>query len=281
MNTSKLRNENTKLWSKVRTLTKELEKLRASQPLAQPADSSPKVSLDNISRKAKQRAALRLKNKKENLLRGAQEQIRRKFRINLSKQKVQKEWSTSSIQTQIEAFLCRDDVSKLCSNKGEQIDGHQIRYRLNHLNVLHEQFELETNIDVDYATFTRYVPSYIKRPNHECWGTCLCMLCLNSQIKYEKMHQLKNKHSCIKSIVDSTTIDLYDLASDKIKIDVFKENLATLNTENIVVTFCEWQKKKKANCVVPISTKATMSLSIKEFVQKFIAEIDVSDIFYK
>ena len=71
------------------------------------------------------------------------------------------------------------------------------------------------------------------------------MLCLNPQIKYEKMYQLKNKYSCIKSIIDSTSIDLYDLASDKSKIDIFKGNLATLNIENIVVTFREWQKEKR------------------------------------
>ena len=64
MNTSKLKNENTKLWNKVRTLTKELEKFRASQPLVQPIDSPSKVFLDNISTKAKQRTALHLKNKK-------------------------------------------------------------------------------------------------------------------------------------------------------------------------------------------------------------------------
>jgi hypothetical protein len=280
MNISKLKNENTKLRETVRTLTKEIEKLRTSQPLTSTPDSPSKVFFDNVSPNAKQRAVLRIKDKKEILPRGSSEQIRRKFGINLSKQSVPTAPSKSSLRTQIEDFLSRDDISKLCPDKHKQIDGHQIRYRLNNLDVLHQQFELESNIDIDYVTFTRYVPSYIKKPNHDSWGTCLCIICLNPQLKYEKMHQLKNKYSCIKSIIDSTPIDLYDLVTDKIKINEFKDNLVKLNKQEIVVTFCEWQKKKIVDCTAPVSTKVPMSISIKEFVQKFISEIDVSGVFY-
>ncbi|CAF1523484.1 unnamed protein product [Rotaria sordida] len=225
MNISKLKNENAELRETVRTLTKEVEKLRASRPLTPPHDSPSKVFFDNI--------------KKENLSRGISDQIKHKFGINLSKRSAPKEPSQSSLQTQIEDFLSRDDISKLCPDKHKQIGGHQIQYRLNHLNMLHQQFELESNIDIDYVTFTRYVPSYIQKPNHDSWRSCLCIICLNPQLKYEKMHQLKNKYSCIKAIIDSTPVDLYDLAKDDIKINAFKENLAKLSRENIVITFCE------------------------------------------
>ena len=270
-NLSKLKNENTKLRETIQTLTKEIEKLRTSQPLTPTPDSPSKVVFDNVSPNAKQRAVLRIKDKKDSLHRGTATQIRRKFGINLSKQSVPTKPPQSSLRTQIEDFLCRDDISKLCPDKNKQTDGHQIRYRLNNLNILHQQFELESNIDIDYVTFTRYVPSYIKKPNHDSWGTCLCIICLNPQIKYEKMHQLKNKYPCIKSIIDSTPVDLYDLAKDNIKINEFKENLAKLNREDIVVTFCEWQKKKIANCTAPVSTKIPMSISMKEFVEKFVS----------
>ncbi|CAF3359826.1 unnamed protein product [Rotaria sp. Silwood2] len=224
MNISKLKNENTELRKTVRTLTKEIEKLRATRPLTPPSDSPSKVFFDNI----------------KNLPRSTSRQIRDKFGVNLSKQSVSTEPSRSSLQTHIEDFLSRDDISKLCPDEHKQIDGNQIRYRLNHLNILHQQFELECNIDIDYVTFTRYVPSYIKKPNHDSWGTCLCMVCLNPQLQYEKLHQLKNRYSCIKSIVESTPVDLYDLAKDDIKVNEFKENLDKLNRENIVVTFYEW-----------------------------------------
>ncbi|CAF4239123.1 unnamed protein product, partial [Rotaria magnacalcarata] len=85
----------------------------------------------------------RPKDKIENLPRGTSAQIRSKFGINLSKQILPKTNFQSLIQTEIETFLCRDDITKLCPDKQKQIDGNQIRYRLNHLNILHQQFELE------------------------------------------------------------------------------------------------------------------------------------------
>jgi hypothetical protein len=68
------------------------------------------------------------------------------------------------------------------------------------------------------------------------------MTCLNPQLQYEKLHQLKHKYLCIKSVVDCTPIDLYDLVNDTTKIDEFKENLATCDREDIVMTFCDFYK---------------------------------------
>jgi hypothetical protein len=59
----------------------------------------------------------------------------------LSKQSLPKKNSQSSLQIEIETSLNRDDISKVCPDKHKQVDGHQIRYRLNHLNILHQQFE--------------------------------------------------------------------------------------------------------------------------------------------
>lgn len=59
-------------------------------------------------------------------------------------------------------------------------------------------------------------------------------------------------------------------------IKELKWNLVKLNTEYIVVTFCEWQKKKIPDCAGPFSTKVPMSMMMNEFVTKFISEIDVS-----
>ena len=105
------------------------------------------------------------------------------------------------------------------------------------------------------------------------------MTCLNPQMKYEKLQQLKNKYSCIKVILDTIPIDLCDLTKDDIKVNDLKQSLTKLYREDIVVTFCEWQKKKIPNCVAPVSTKVPMSVSMKEFVKKFISEIDVGYVF--
>ncbi|CAF1017120.1 unnamed protein product [Adineta steineri] len=79
-NLLKLTNENNQLRETVRTLTKEIKKLRASRSLTPPHDSPTKVVFDNISPSAKQRAASRIKDKKESLSRGSSYEIRRKPR---------------------------------------------------------------------------------------------------------------------------------------------------------------------------------------------------------
>ena len=95
-------------------------------------------------------------------------------------------------------------------------------------------------------------------------------------MKYEMRHHLRNKYSGIKSVMNNLLIDLYDLANDKIKIDRFKECLVTLNTENIIITFLNDKRKTMNGSASPISAKIILSLSVKEFIRKLIAEIDVS-----
>ena len=64
----------------------------------------------------------------------------------------------------ISTFAFQAHISKLCPNKKKQIDELQILYQLNHLTVLHRQFEIETKVDVDYHIFLRYVPSLLVKP---------------------------------------------------------------------------------------------------------------------
>ena len=165
----KLKNENTKFREAIRILQKELKKLSSAQIMTKTPNSPSKVLFDAISPNSKKRAILRLKDKTESLPRGTTNQIRNKFGINLSKQTLPKPTPQSSIRAAVEAFLCRDDITKICPDKHKQVDGKQIRFLLNHLNVLHQQFEFESNIDIDYVTFTRYVPSYIQKPKTDSW----------------------------------------------------------------------------------------------------------------
>ena len=61
----------------------------------------------------------------------------------------------------IPTFAFQAHISKLCPDKKKQIDKLQILYQLNHLTVLHQQFEIETKVDV---IFLRYVPSFLVKP---------------------------------------------------------------------------------------------------------------------
>ena len=58
-----------------------------------------------------------------------------------------------------------------------------LRYRLGSLLCLHEQFMAEYNMDCHYSTFCSYVPETVLKHKPEDWGTCLCMTCLNPELK--------------------------------------------------------------------------------------------------
>ncbi|CAF4571289.1 unnamed protein product, partial [Rotaria sp. Silwood2] len=157
----------------VDVLTTENKKLKTTRSTTPPRQSATSLFLDTISPAAKTRATNSLKNSKNDLPRGSQHELRKELGINLSNSNVPKKKVPSPLHNRIEQFLNRDDISKPCPYKKKHVNDEQIRYRLNHLAVLHQQFEIETGIDIDYDTFCRHVPDNIKKPNNGSWGTCL------------------------------------------------------------------------------------------------------------
>ncbi|CAF0883905.1 unnamed protein product [Didymodactylos carnosus] len=153
--TQKLKNEIEQLRATVRQLTNENGKLKVSQSETPPRPSPSPIFLDNISPSAKRRAITRLKDAKDTLAHGTQKDIRTELGVNLSNPSAPKKTAPSFIQTTIENFLCQDHISKLCPEKNKIIDNKQVRYCLNHLSTLHEIFEYETGVEIDYVTFTR------------------------------------------------------------------------------------------------------------------------------
>ena len=69
--------------------------------------------------------------------------------------------------------------------------------------------------------------------------------------------------------------DLPELVKDEDSLQKFKLALLPLEKEKLNLTFSEWQKQKKPNCIAPISTKMTLTLSIQDFLKKFNSEIEV------
>jgi hypothetical protein len=273
---SELNNEIKDLRQSVRQLTIENRKLKRSRNVTPPRSSATTVLLTNISPSAKKRAVSRLKARREDLDRGSALDLRKTFGINLSNQNLPKKTVPSLLETQIEQFMNRDDISKPCPDKKKHINNQQIRFRLNHLTVLHQQFELETKIDIDYQTFRRHVPEYIQKPDHDSWGTCLCVSCLNPQMKFEKLLSFKQRNLNVKSELEGLPCDISDIVKDLDETEEFKKKLMKLDQEHLNVTFCEWQKVKKLGCTAPVSTKVTVTKTIQEFLKKFIAEVDVS-----
>ncbi|CAF5010042.1 unnamed protein product, partial [Rotaria sp. Silwood1] len=254
-NINKLKNENTKLRERMLELEKEMKQLKSSSQSTNedslhetPTSSPTKLLISSLSPPAKKRATLRMMNRKEGLQRGTISSIRRKFGINLSNTYSPPSSTPSQLEEAIQDFMCRDDVSKLCPDKKKQINHHQIRYRLNHLTVLHQQFETETKIDVDYHTFRRYVPSFIVKPKVDGWGTCLCICCLNPQIKLDKLNQLVSTKPIIKQLLNSMPVDLNELKG-----------------ENFSVTYNEWQKIKTPGSSSTVSKKVPLVVTIEDF----------------
>jgi hypothetical protein len=275
-NTTRMQNEIEELRKTVDVQTTENNKLKATRSATPPRQSATSLFLDTISPAAKTRATNRLKDSKNDLSRGSQHDLRKELGINLSNSNVPKKKTPSPLHDRIEQFLNRDDISKPCPDKKKHVNNQQIRYRLNHLTVLHQQFEIETGADIDYVTFCRYVPDNIKKPNHDSWGTCLCVTCLNPQMKFEKLQHLKSRHPLVKTVLDRYSCDLSETVKDDRGTEELKKELMKLYTEKFNVTYPEWQKKKLPNCTAPVSTKVTLTHTIQEFLKNFISEVDVS-----
>ncbi|CAF1455795.1 unnamed protein product [Adineta ricciae] len=277
-NTSKLKKENADLRASIRHLTIENNKLKLSRQQTPPRPSPTEILLDNISPSSKKRGILRIKDQKEYLPRGSARDFRKKLGVNLSNSNAPKKTTPSILRNAIEQFLLQDHISKLCPDKNKVVGDHQVRYRLNHLSTLHQTFEYETDIVVDYVTFTRYVPDYIQKPTHENWGTCLCVVCLNPQMKFEKLKQLKQKHPSIQPVIHDTPLDLSELVKDENELEKFKRKLMKLNDEKLNITYSEWQKIKKPDCVALVSTKLQavktfLSQPLKLYVRKFLRTV--------
>ncbi|CAF5060309.1 unnamed protein product, partial [Rotaria sp. Silwood1] len=198
----------------------------------------------------------------------------RKLGVNLSNNYDPPSSTPSILQKEIEDFLCQDDISKQAPDKKKQLHGKQIRYLLHHLSTVHQRFVTETGNSCHYSTFTRYVPDFVIKPNANDWGTCLCVTCLNPQMKFEKLQNLKSRYSIIKSVLIDGLTDITELVTDEIKTKDFKSNLAILKDEQFTITYSEWIKKKNDESNILVSTKTTITSFIADFVNKFTNEIE-------
>ncbi|CAF2777232.1 unnamed protein product [Rotaria sp. Silwood2] len=280
-NINKLKHKNMRLRKRIFDLEQEVKQLTSSLPMINkpsspetPTPSPTKVFISTLSPAAKKRATLRLINEEENLPRGTVSAVRQKFGINLSNQYSPPSSTPSELEEKIINFKCRDDISKLCPNKKKKINHQQIRYRLNHLTVLHQQFKVETKTNVDYHTFLRYVPSFVVKPKVDDWGTYLCIICINPQIKFDKLNQLKSTKPITKQLVNSMPIDLNEVLNNQQSNKQLKDALHELKREKFSLTYNEWQKVKISGSSSTVSKKVPLVASIEDFIERFLLEIE-------
>ncbi|CAF0867039.1 unnamed protein product [Didymodactylos carnosus] len=78
------------------------------------------------------------------------------------------------------------------------------------------------------------------------------------------------------TVLDGATLDITALVTDEIRTKDFQDNLASLKNEKFNLSYCKWQKQKNDKSNVLVSTKVILTLSIVDFVTKFMGEINVS-----
>ncbi|CAF4422612.1 unnamed protein product, partial [Didymodactylos carnosus] len=112
-----------------------------------------------------------------------------------------------------------------------------------------------------------YAPNNIIKPRVQDWGTCLCVLCINPEMKLQKIIQLKSTIPSFRSLpFDIATIDLHNLVKDDDKFKNFNNELLKLRSDTITITFCEWIKQKHDKCSVPVSTKIPFTTTLTTFI---------------
>ena len=90
----------------------------------------------------------------------------------------------------IQEWLLRDENS-FCVPDKKVKEG--TRYRLASLEMLHMKYLSEcesVDDEVSYPHFTTLVPKNIIKPKPESWGTCLCMPCINTELKVSAVNRI-------------------------------------------------------------------------------------------
>ena len=108
-----------------------------------------------------------------------------------------------------------------------------IRYRLSTLQELHKLFIVDQSVERSYSQFTRHVPEYIIKPQPEDCGTCLCMLCLNPELKLEAI---------TRNLEATMTLDIVKEKDNANSVNALIENL---KNSGKTFNYLEWSKQKE------------------------------------
>ena len=76
------------------------------------------------------------------------------------------------------------------------------------LRDLYQKLIVDAGENCSFSQFTHYVPDTIIKPKPEDWDTCLCMPCLNTELKLE----------CIKKILPDIHLTFIDLLKEEKKV---------------------------------------------------------------
>ena len=244
-----------------------------------PKPSVARAIWETLSPNAKRKSTLQLKLNKP----VSAYAVRKEIGINVSREISPRDSKKTELCEEVEKFFQQEDVTRLCPDKKKVVKDpinpdiqQQIRYRACSLKVLHAQFQAERSTDCSFPSFKRYVPYFVKRPSSPSeWGTCMCESCLNPELKYERLVQMK--------ILSS---DDFEILTSEERIGSFiedvkklKENKQYLKDKIKHVNFTEWRKvdnpyiSKSGKKLNKITRNVADTLPLMSFLDVFIKEL--------
>ena len=232
-----LTKEKRRLKRKQSNIQEELAKIRASTDLSEneSADntllatpqtdgnsSTSSALLEVTSPKSRMKIFRRLQHQSN--YDAIKKQLRKEgHRVNIRETLYEKD-ETSTIRNQlrieVETFMYRDDNSITCPDKSKT----NLRYRLDFRHVLHEKFLTEIGKECSLSQFCRLIPCNIVKPEPQDWGTCLCMTCLNPQLKLEGLKRsIKEEYKglLIEDMMNFSKEDMQHLQQSLEKRDLY------------------------------------------------------------
>ena len=160
--------------------------------------------------------------------------FRKELGVNLSNSRSFTETETPLVKV-INEFIERDDVSRVSPGLKTVITKNNenipVRYRMSTLKTLYLKFCAESSLSCCFSTFTRNIPQNIKRLSPLTWDTCLCVKCLNPELKLERLAKVKRDASLC--ISESTSEEEFQESIRKIK------QIKTRKRDTI--EYVEWQ----------------------------------------
>ena len=107
------------------------------------------------------------------------------------------------------------------------------RYRLSSLKLLWEKFTADENVECSYSQFTRHTPQNVIKPKPEDWGTCLCMICLNPELKIDSLRKVLPE-------MNWNINNIFEKSEDELNI-LYKRIEKSVHT----FEYLEWSKEKE------------------------------------
>ena len=138
----------------------------------------------------------------------------------------------SLIERKVEDFFNLDTVARACPDKRQTSQGMPVRFALGHYKTLHEQFVASVE-ECSLRTFMRSIPHYIKKPSDTDWGTSLCNICLNPELKVESLYHNK---------VWAEMVDLQEVMKSEEEFNILLRRIEETGMEKkeASITYHEW-----------------------------------------